>query len=346
MHAYVPDRRLLLQAFPLDFRLPGLLAAAGDAWLDRALGGEPGAATLLEVDPVSYKPWLRCVLRYSVEIGGRERRFFGKVFREHPGPDTEATLRTLGERLHATGSPWQIAAPVRYLAPERLLVLEEPAHDVDLQTLLGRAEEDVSARRRLLAAVARTAEGLVRFQETAVAGICRLDPATLVARLERRSARFARVAPSFTRLFADRLAVLATEVDRLEPEPTALTHGAFRHEHVVLSEDQLVILDLDGLALAGASSDAGSFLAYLDVTALRSHALRSVVSECHEAFLSTLERETHVRYDWLAWYRSVAELKWALDAAASLDPQWPELVDALLSSSTAPAMTSLTVGTQ
>src|SRR5213593_4018695 len=71
-YKHLPELQLFLQVFPLDIRLPGLAVAvsstrARDAF-SRCLGLSPSDVFVGEIEPVSYKPRRRCVLRYVVEV--------------------------------------------------------------------------------------------------------------------------------------------------------------------------------------------------------------------------------------------------------------------------------------
>ena len=80
------------------------------------------------------------------------------------------------------------------------------------------------------------------------------------------------------------------------------THGAFRHDQFIVAGDRLVAMDLDTICAAGASADAGNFLGYLDVTAVRRRHLRPIVKECAAVFRDAARDQPFINREWLAWY--------------------------------------------
>jgi hypothetical protein len=235
-------------------------------------------------------------------------------------------LRALQAVFRERGVPWDLPAPVMYVPEAQMLVLEAVEGDQELKTVLVEALDDPGARTALRNHITRVAEGLIAFQQAAVEGLPhKRTPQDLLDDLKEDSCFMVgleEVSSGLPRSIARLIGALESEAARLPPEPLGLVHGSFRHSHFLCRGDRLVLLDLDGLCLAGVSADAGNFLAYLDRTALRRPRLRPVLRECEAAFLEALQRHPCLSAAWLNWHRAAAQVKWALRAYSSLYKSW------------------------
>jgi hypothetical protein len=252
------------------------------------------------------------------------------VFRDGRGESMYRWLKILRARLRAADAPWDVATPALYLPDAHLLLLEAVEGATELSPLLKRSAGDADARDALLAHVGQAADVLPTFRRVRVPGVPHVSPAAVLARLGRRATNLDRVLPELADSITRRLRQLEAAAARLPPEPLGLAHRAFRHNQLVAAGDRLVLLDLDGLCVAGAGTDAGGFLAYLDRTALLRRGLSAVAADCEEAFLAGLQAHDPPPPAWLAWHRAAAHVKWALRSVLSLAPNWPETADALL----------------
>jgi len=328
-YTYVADRRLLLQVFPLDYKVPGLLAASCQQRMTEAFAGLygcPAEAVAVDIVPVSYKPWRRCVFRYDVAAGGRRTRYYGKVFQDDRGEDMVPQLKALQAVFRQRGVRWDLPAPVMYLPDAHMLVLEAVHGDQELKSLLEQALHDPEARTALRGHVTAAAEGLIAFQQATVNGLPhKRTPEDLLDDLKEDSCFMVgleEVSAGLPRSISRLIGALESESARLPPEPLGLVHGSFRHSHFLCRGDRLVLLDLDGLCLAGVSADAGNFLAYLDRTGLRRPRLRPVLAECEAAFREAWKGHPCLSPAWLDWHRAAAQLKWALRSFSSLYKNW------------------------
>ncbi len=317
---YLSDERALLQAFPLDSKLPGLARAASPAWLAQALapamGAGAGTLRVLEASPLRYKAWHRCVLRYRVELRGAERVLYGKVFRDGRGEAMPGHLSRLRAELEANGVPWLVPEAVVYLSEARLLLLAALDHHDTMPALLERAVDDPGARASLLERVRAAAEGLLGFQRLELTGLPVVTAAAELDWLGGKARGIAQVAPGLGRAIAGRLERLVGEAALLPEEPLVLAHGAFRHSQLLLCGERLGLIDLDGLRRSGQGADAGEFLGYLDRMALRRPRYRGVVAAARDAFELALQGRVDPR--WLAWHRAATHVKWAIRSFHSL----------------------------
>jgi hypothetical protein len=333
-YTYLPDRRLLLQVFPLDIRLPGLALAASTTWVRdsfcRSLGLARDELNIADSVPVQYKPWRRCVMRYVAEVQGCQVRYFGKLFRDERGAPMVERLLALRAQLVASGAPWDIAVPVMYVPEACMLVLAAVEESEELSPLLRKSVRDGDVRRTLREQIAKAAEGLFIFQRMVVEGLPCLGPREVLRGFEKELDGVVHVAPALGRSMRALLRTLELTASRLPPERMVLSHGAFRHNQFLRRGDTLIALDLDALCLSGMSADIGEFLAYLDLTALRRPQLRPVTPDCEEVFLSAVLKHPHMDLRWVAWYRTASQIKWSQRALLSLDPRWPELTESLM----------------
>jgi hypothetical protein len=311
-YRYLPDRRLLLEQFPLDRRLRGLPFAACARRVGEALGVE-----LIEAVPVSYKPWRRCVLRYR-----GEREYFGKVFRHDRGA-------AMVERLAAVarGAPWVVPVPAAYVPDARLLLFEGVGGGREIGSLV-RAGADLRAY------MEGAALGLARFRRLPTSGVPVRTAETVLRQLEHDRCTLAPVVPELAAVAGARLRALAREALELPPERLGLAHGAFRHNQLLVRGEELVVLDLDGLCLAGAGLDPGTFLAGLDQAGVHRPARRELFAACAEDFAGELD----VHPGWVSWHRGAARLHLALREAFALAPLWRERADALLNHVPSPSL--------
>jgi hypothetical protein len=315
---FLPDRRLLLHLYPLDVSLPGLSFAASARAVGEAVG-----RPLAEASPLAYKPWRRCVLRYR----GHGEDLIGKAFRDDRGASMPARLEQLAR--HLRGADFVVPRALVYLPGPRLLLFESLEGGAEVGSLLRAARTDLAARSLLRETVARAAYGLADLRRAEVGPLPTESPYRVLDRLRRGYDEVAAVAPRAARALAGALDRLEHEGRGLPREPLVLSHGAFRHDQFLLHQGHLVLVDHDGLCIAGAGADAGNFLGYLDVLALRRPRLAPVVRDCERTFLAALE-EQRVDVGWLDWHRTAARVKYALRAVFALAPGWPQRVETLV----------------
>lgn len=334
-YRYLPDRQLLLQLFPLDLRLPALTSIASEAWVQAKfsplLGASVGEIRVLSAKPVSYKPWRRCVYRYALDVAGRTRRYFGKLFLDDRGAQQLGWLRAIEERLRTSDAPWRIVAPAGYVGEAHLLLLEAVEDAVEVKDMLKEASKEGGATPALLDVMVRAAEGIRAFQNVELNGLPEAPPLEVVRDLEAGTEGIDVVAPEFAAPASRMLRALTEQARELRPEPLTPTHGAFRHDQFLLAGSEMVAMDLDTLCRSGASADAGNFLGYLDVTAVRRPELKPAIEQCAAAFQEAALRLPNCSAEWTSWYRAAAHVKKALRSFYSLDPKWPGTAETLLS---------------
>ena len=224
----VPELGGVLQRYPVDVRLPGLLDVARS---DEIVGSSAGGRMKL----VRYKPGRRALLR--------GRGVYAKVRADDAGARTVALAKALIRRGVATPTP------LRHDAALRMTVHAE-APGTRLADLQGPELE---------AWMEPVAEALARLHATRIEGLdpvhdepadLRAAAATAAALRPERAAEIGRLAGALVAGLQDR-------------HGTATLHGSFHQDQVLVGDDGVFLLDLDSAAAGDPLVDVGHFAAYL-----------------------------------------------------------------------------------
>jgi hypothetical protein len=285
---------------------------------------------MAEATLVSYKPWRRCVYKYVLEFQCDKRRYFAKLFRDDRGQRILGWLQAVRAQLLTADAAWDMPAPVAYIPEARMLVSKALEDGTELKDLITNAPGNSQDKHILRDQMVRVAEGLDSFQRITVDGLCSITPTDLIGDLKKGAKALGHVAPTLAQTVQRQLCALEIQARQLPPEKMVLTHGAFRHDQLLLCASKLSILDLDTLCIAGSGADAGNFLGYLDRMVLRRRRLRPNIEECAETFMEALCQQGIAPCKWFAWHRAAANVKNALRSFFSLDTEWPETAEGLL----------------
>jgi len=303
---------LVLQAFPLDYRLP-TLADCLDAKTVRRQS--EGLIAAKRCDPVAYRPGMRCQIRIR-ERGGRTS--YGKVSVERRGEGRGFALHQRAyEALRERGSALHVAAPRTYL-PKLGMAVVSGVDGVTYHSLLHEGG-DLSRATELAAQAAYE--------------LHRLD-----TRLTDRSYSVAEeleLVRSWVDLVARLCPALSDGLHRwyqglcVDPPPDcsarAVLHRDFYDKQLLIHDDAPVLLDMDTICAGDAELDVGNFRAHLY--------LRGLQWDRPDRFIG-LEHAFVRHYPGLLseqrmqWYRSVALLRLACGYA--LRPRWRHLVPTMI----------------
>lgn len=264
---YVPEIDLLVQTFPYDYRLPGLM---------HLVHGSPELIAILfsdvddgswqvedwGVEVLRYRPDMRAMVRLDVTAHHgssakvASRRAYAKAYRENDeGQLAYHLLQALWARTQEADVGFTVAEPLAYIN--------------DMQTLLlGEASGD-----RLLHLVRRRgtieAESAIRRAARAVAGLHQvtLPEGMLPAARKEKQVQLVDVAEVLARNDPAQAAAIAEIVAAIskamgEP-PLAPTHFDLKQGHMLLGRDRVAILDFDKLAMGNPLVDVANLVATL-----------------------------------------------------------------------------------
>jgi hypothetical protein len=260
--AFIPDLQMVVQVFPFDRRLRNLSSVIGGAsprlepLLLARLG--PGQWRVEEesIEPTRYRTELGAALRYTLRArdaltARRETvRCYLKVYRDDRGERTLHLLRALSERAGA-GSHAAVR-PLAYWPDVRTLVLEE-APGTALQQLLLEDRDPFTAVgtvARAVAAFNQADSGITRRQAVAD----QLEDVRLAAGL------VAWACPDASAVVQE---ITAAVVRGLGEAPPAPIHGDLKTDHVFLSGDRVIFIDLDSATLGDPVRDPAHLFAYI-----------------------------------------------------------------------------------
>jgi Phosphotransferase enzyme family len=224
----VPELAGVLQRYPVDVRLPGLVEASVASEL------------------VRYKPGRRAVLRYQLD----GRAVYGKLRADDAGAGNVRLGRALLERGIAT------PAPLRYESNLRMTVHGE-APGTRLTELQG-AE--------LNAWMEPVAAALARLHEAKVPGLPPHSAAQEIDELRAAADTAAALLPDRRAeigMLADRL---AAGLAAARPRTQTTIHGSFHDDQVLVGDAGVVLLDLDSAATGDPLLDVGHFASYLSAS--------------------------------------------------------------------------------
>jgi|SRR5881394_3454849 len=263
--SFIPDLQMLVQVFPYDRKLGNLRLV-----LDGALqevepllfaGLEPGRWSIEQrtIEPTRYRTELGAALRYTLQTRDRHtaqeetRRCYLKVYRNERGAETFRLLRALTDGAGVGARPYRVVRPLAYLTELRTLALEE-ARGTPLQQILLRGGGESSTALR---AVARA---VAAFNQDDVPLTERQSLADQLADV-RRAASLVRWACPDLRAHLEPLteAVMAGLTDA----PPAPIHRDLKTDHVFLSGDQVIFIDLDSVVLGDPVRDPAHLVAHI-----------------------------------------------------------------------------------
>jgi hypothetical protein len=301
--AHLPALRAILQIYPVDLDLPGLVVAASpDAIGERLKAVLPEGRELRAVEPelVRYKPRRRAVLRLRLHGGGRAAAY-AKVRTDERG----ALIHRSGDALSAAGVP--LPDPLGYL-PDLRLMLAAEAPGTRLKELRGSIEFDH--------AMEPVAEVLARLHASSVPALpepwldaeveeLRAAASTAIALLPHAGSRIEHL--------AQRVVAGLEAVD----VPPGTIHGSFHDDQVLVSESGVTLVDLDSVQRGPLLADIGHFLSYLSADG---------AEDARDGFLAAYARRGPTGPAVLL-FEAASLLRWSTLPFRELQPDWPEAVE-------------------
>lgn len=302
--AYIPEMRTMIQLYPVDVKLPGLVYAASSTRMQLLLREVlPFSSGLYQCQPelVRYKPERRAVLRYR--FSGTDA---GVVYAKLRCDDRGAEISQVTHALVEAG----VSTPVSlaYLPELRMMIhAEAPGRSLG-------ARGDSSEIVGWMGPVAETLARLHRIQLPGLASYAPKKEARKAAQL---------VATLLSELTAE-VAGLAASIDAYLDTltaPAGTVHGAFTVAQLLVSDAGVMMLDLDDVGLGPPLSDVGHFLADLSV---RRWASPEAAEDMRATFLDAYGVfDRYTRADVLL-YEAASMLKRSVYPFKRLSPRWPE----------------------
>jgi Ser/Thr protein kinase RdoA (MazF antagonist) len=302
--AILPEVRGLLEVYPVDRKMPGLLGAATPTVVQDALrAAEPGAGDAPFVDrteAVRYKPGRKAVLRYRLRAGYRGT-LYGRVHADGRG----AGLLEAGRGLVGAGMP--TPAPLAFVPELGLLFVEEASG-----TRLADLPDDQYDR--WLPAVA---EALAALHSASVEELPPLAKRNKEGAVLGAARTIATIRPEVGR---PALRLGATLAARLAESPGASgpVHGDFYDDQVLVSDAGVVLLDFDAAGQGNPLLDVGNFLAHLRVR--RGERSPRVFLDAYAAVRPEAAEDVPL-------FEAAALLRIGITPFRWLQPDWPQEVE-------------------
>ncbi|RMD84276.1 MAG: hypothetical protein D6815_04565 [Candidatus Dadabacteria bacterium] len=305
-------REILVQAFPLDYRLATLPDCLHPKAVRRASGGTIAAQ---QCEAVAYRPGMRCQIRIE-EAGGSCS--YGKVAVERRGAGRGYHLHEIAYRaLRQRGSFLRVAPPRAYL-PALELAVVGGVPGLSYHELLRRGQVTGDATEL----VARAAYELHRLDVRLTDRVYSVSEEIALVRswVDLAGALYPDVASDLERWYASLLVDPPADCSA-----RAVLHRDFYDKQVLLDGETTVLLDLDTICAGDAELDVGNFRAHYYLRGLqweRSDRFAPLEAEFVRAYPGLLSEQR------MLWYRSVALLR--LACGYLLRPRWRHLVPTMI----------------
>jgi hypothetical protein len=307
---FIPDLQMLVQVFPYDRKLPNLARVLGGA-----LPGVPEHA----IEPMRYRTELGAALRYTGSTPSP--RCYLKVYRNDRGAETYRLLQELCERSGggAERVPYSVVRPLAYASELRTLVLAE-APGIALQDILLQGDGGEAVRAVARAVAALNQDHLRTAEHHSLAD--QLDDVTQASTLVQWACPDAR---------AEVRAITAAVVQGLKEVPPAPIHRDLKTDHIFLSGQQVIFIDLDSVALGDPVRDPAHLFAHIagrvGLDALSRGQARATAAAFVEEYFA------HVPAPWcerFALHGAAALLEVARGIFKRQEPQWLDKVTAAI----------------
>lgn len=287
--AYVPELSLLLEVFPVDHRLPGLICAAQSEAIKALMHAD------VQVEVLRYRPSVRCTLRYCVSNGAT---IYGKVYHGGKGAHTYQVMAALWSARAAQAEPL-IAQPLAYDTDHELLLQSA----VTGRCLLDWLFADQSSAIRVI--MQRVGRALAEFHRWAPPVGAPYDPHDDLARLHRHTQRVALVAPDLARQLERALDVLTSAVPA--ESHRSMTHGDFKPAQVFVTDHSINVIDFDHARPADPARDVANFVGSLAKYAATNPGLTARLQVCMAEFREVYCADCDSTFaQRLSWYESLA----------------------------------------
>lgn len=274
--ALLRDAGVLVEFFPMDWKLPGLRLATDMSRMQTVLSKAMethGAAVVWSYELRRYHPRVRCVLEYgrtadgddsgrgatAPESAGSAVKAIGKTYaRAAKAARTWSVLESVNELARAARH-WRTPMPLAYERAANLILLEY----MQGQPIADLLCEGNAQRGPCVEAVRRAARVLVELHRMPITGFALRTSEEARRKTFWRSSRIETLDPALARRITAVLEEIAARCAQFPCTTTTFVHGSPSPKQFLLDGERIALLDFDGARLGDPAADLGVFLASL-----------------------------------------------------------------------------------
>jgi len=309
-----PELEMIVWAFPHDPEMPGLAKAVDPVFVQARIEANRQAWGLsagwrcgkVAFERVKYMPGKRCVLRYEADLenqSGESRRlaFYSKTYSDGRSRSHYDNLQEIHARL---GDKINIPRPLLHV---------EEANTFWQEPWEGRALIDLLDEWDWHELFPRLAKLLAAFHKSHYEGLPRVDVLERALDSAQEDAQvLGWLLPQYRSRCDEALAALvgSKEILAKRATPVAPFHGTFRIEQILARNDEIALVDFDGMALGDPLFDVAEFLTSLQYLEFSRGFARPRLAKASELFQESYEQETPWKLapPRVAWYAVVSWL--------------------------------------
>ena len=325
---FIPSLDMVVVVFPFDRKLSSLSLLMGgslpplDCLLLDRIGPSPWHAEETFVEPTRYRTELGAALRYTLRAHqappprNRTVRSYLKVYRNDHGAETFRLLRRLAQRADRGANGFATVKPIAYLSELRTLVLEEaPGNSLQDLLIAGRDPAEV------VRPVARAAAAFNRDE----LGITSIHPRAGQLEDVKRASGLVRWACPEAREEVE--AITEAVLAGLEDVPPAPIHRDLKTDHIFLSGERVIFIDLDSVVMGDPVRDPAHLYAHLaarvGLDAVPQDRARVAAAAFAEEYFAHVPKPWRRRF---ALHCAGALVEVAGGIFKRQEPRWPEKV--------------------
>jgi aminoglycoside phosphotransferase (APT) family kinase protein len=316
---YIPELSMLLRTPAMDGEFIDLSTALNPDAMKPILSrhmddGRNGVEDVRDcaIDILRYnRLGNRCTLRYRLAIedtrsgGTRHATFIAKNYEKkratrldsaQHGFQVMSYLRENGFREDGTARA-KVPRPIAYIDHLRMVLMED---------VPGLSVSECLTSPHLSDYMEQSAWALARLHDCDLTVAPVYRPEKEISALKASAAKTIHFSPQVARQCQDGQAELETMAGHLEPGESALLHGSFHSDHILVGHDGVTILDFDNVCMGDPALDLGRFLANLRWLMIRNSWPEEKIMQCGGTFLQAYckslsdERRAAIRF----YYRS------------------------------------------
>lgn len=273
---HLSDPALILQLFPFDSELKGLVPATDPNTMKRVFLELFPNVNRLSYDVLNYKPGNSCTLHYTLLERGKMSSYqaYGKLYPDRDVQQSYLSLEKSWELSCNSDGLWRAARPLK-LMPEWSLILQDRVPGRQLRGIFSdwvnnsKNEVDFSELKKYL-------HGIVLALRSIQTSGFTIGPYrgfdSLFSEQEKNAVLLKNCFPKL----GEEISVLRQEILELEPRipqsPLGYCHGDFAYWNILINEErggEIGIIDFDRAGQAEMAYDAAYFLNHLCSLAYR-----------------------------------------------------------------------------